>query len=403
MKLQKEKIIIFLTVLIDVIGIGIVVPVLPFYVESFGVSSFTVAMLFAVFALCSFFSAPLLGALSDRIGRRPVLLASIASTAIGWFVFGAAKAVWVLFLGRIIDGMAAGNFPIAQSYLVDIARNEKERTSNLGIIGATFGIGFIVGPMLGGILSSYSHVLPFYVVGVLATLNVIGAYFYLPETHIHATHEGKKKLSLNPFLPLIAAVKDEQLRSRYIVWFIFGLATSIQTSIFALYLNDVFGFGAAAVGYMLAVMGVFIAINQGFLLKKFWLKRYKESSLEIWIFLVFALGYFMFAVPVLWVFILGFIPVVIGQSLPRVVISSRVAGIAGHHKRGEAMGVMSSVLSLSMVVGPLLGGIVYGYGHAYPFLVAAATLVIAFFIIGAGRNKFGEKHDDSTGPVEVIA
>lgn len=402
MKLQKEKIIIFLTVLIDVIGIGIVVPVLPFYVESFGVSSFTVTMLFSVFALCSFFSAPLLGALSDRIGRRPVLLLSIASTAVGWFVFGFAKSVWVLFLGRIIDGMAAGNFPIAQSYLVDIARNEQERTTNLGIIGATFGIGFIIGPMLGGVLSSYAPVLPFFVVGVLATVNVIGAYFYLPETNVHATHEGKKKLSLNPFLPLLAAIKDKTLRSRYIIWSMFGLATSIQTAIFALYLNDIFGFGAAAVGYMLAVMGVFIAVNQGMLLKKFWLKHFKESMLEVWIFPLFALGYVLFAMHSLVLFVIGFVPVVIGQSLLRVVISSRVAGIAGHKKRGEAMGVMSSVLSLAMVVGPLLAGILYTRYLSGPFLLSALVLVFAFFVIKSERNTFGEKHDDSAGVVEVM-
>jgi DHA1 family tetracycline resistance protein-like MFS transporter len=402
MKLQKEKIIIFLTVLIDVIGIGIVVPVLPFYVESFGVSSFMVTLLFSVFALCSFFSAPLLGALSDRIGRRPVLLVSIASTAIGWFVFGFAKSVWVLFLGRIIDGMAAGNFPIAQSYLVDIARNEKERTTNLGIIGATFGIGFIIGPMLGGILSNYAHALPFFVVGALATLNVIGAYFYLPETNVHATHEGKQKLSLNPFLPLLAAIKDKTLRSRYIIWFMFGLATSIQTAIFALYLNDIFGFGAAAVGYMLAVMGVFIAVNQGVLLKKFWLKHFKESTLEVWVFPLFALGYLFFAAHSLALFIVGFIPVVIGQSLLRVVISSRVAGIAGHKRRGEAMGVMSSVLSLSMVIGPLLAGLVYTQYLSAPFLFAALVLVIAFFVIRLEKNVFGEKHDDAAGVAEAI-
>lgn len=401
--MQKEKIIILVTVLVDVIGIGIVVPVLPFYVGSFGVSSFTVALLFSVFALCSFFSAPLLGALSDRIGRRPVLLVSILSTAIGWFVFGAAKAVWVLFLARIIDGMAAGNFPIAQSYLVDIARNEKERTTNLGLIGATFGIGFIVGPILGGVLSHYAHALPFYFVGILAALNVIGAYFYLPETHRHATHEGKQKLSLNPFLPLRAAYKDKPLRSRYAIWFLFGLATSIQQAVFALYLADIFGFGAAVVGYAMALIGVLIALNQGVLLKKFWLKYFKESYLEVWAFLVFAIGYLLFASHHLIIFMLGFIPVVLGQSLIRVVVSSRVAGIAGQQHRGEAMGIMSSILSLAMVIGPLLGGVLYTRLLSGPFLLSSVVLLIAFFIIKLQKNTFGEKHDDDAGIVEVIA
>ena len=145
---MNKKSIILLTVLIDVLGIGIIIPVLPFYVESFGASAFIVTMLFAVFSLFSFFSAPLLGAWSDRIGRRPVLIVSIASTALGWLVFAAATSIYWLFIGRIIDGLAAGNFPIAQSYLVDIAKTGKERTTNLGLIGAVFGIGLIVGPLL---------------------------------------------------------------------------------------------------------------------------------------------------------------------------------------------------------------------------------------------------------------
>lgn len=401
--MQKEKMIIFITVLIDIIGMGVIVPVLPFYVESFGVSSFVVTALFAVFAFCSFFSAPLLGALSDRIGRRPVIIVSIASTAIGWFVFGSAKTVWVLFLGRIIDGMAAGNFPVAQSYLVDIARNDKERSANIGLIGAAFGIGFIVGPMLGGILATYGHALPFYFVGVLATLNVIGAYFYLPETNKHATHEGRKKLSLNPFRPIIAAINDKPLRSRYIIWLLFGIATSIQTSLFALYLNDVFGFKAAAVGYMLAVMGIIIALNQGMLLKKFWLSNFKESWLEVWTFPVFAIGYLLFASQNLFFFMLGLIPVVIGQSLLRVVISSRVAGIAGHKHRGEAMGVMSSVISIAMIIGPIAGGLLYGYAHSGPFILASLMLLIAFFVIKSEKHRFGDVHDDAAGPVEVVA
>jgi MFS family permease len=217
MKLQKEKIIIVLTVLIDVLGLGIIIPVLPFYVKSFGASAFTLTLLFSVFSLFSFISGPFLGALSDRIGRRPVLIVSILSTAIGWFVFASAHAIWVLFLGRIIDGMAAGNLPIAQSYLVDIARDDKERTSNLGIIGAVFGIGFIIGPAIGAALSSMSHALPFFFVAGLASLNVIGAFFFLPETHKHLDKE--KKMALNPLRPLTNAVRDKSLLSRYLAWF----------------------------------------------------------------------------------------------------------------------------------------------------------------------------------------
>jgi len=402
MKIQKEKLIIILTVLIDVIGLGVVIPVMPFYVQSFGVSPLFVTLLFSVFALFSFFSSPLLGALSDRVGRRPILLLSILSTAIGWFIFAGAKAVWVLFLARIIDGLAAGNFPIAQSYLVDIARTPKERAANMGVIGATFGIGFIIGPALGGVLSAHSHSLPFYFVGALATLNVIGAFFFLPETK-KFSEEPKPKISLNPLKPLVGALKDLDLRSRYFTWFLFNLAAAMQQSVFALYLNDIFGFKAAVVGYVMTFTGITMVVNQGFLLKNFWLKNFKESSLEIWMFLFFALGYVMLASHNLIIFFLGLLPMILGQSVLRVVMSSRSAGIAGPKRRGEVMGVMSSVQSLAAIVGPLGAGAIYLYSKSLPFLLAAIVLVIGFLVVKYICKSYGDVHDDDAGIVEAIS
>ena len=141
-----------------------------------------------------------------------------------------------------MDGLAAGNFPIAQGYLVDISKNEKERATNLGIIGAIFGVGLVVGPILGGILSEFSFSLPFYFSGILATLNFFGAYFFLPETNKKI--DKTKKISKNPLLPILNSFQDKKLRARYLVWFLFGLAVSFHQSIMALFLDAQFGFGS---------------------------------------------------------------------------------------------------------------------------------------------------------------
>ncbi len=175
--MQREKLIVLFTVFVDVIGFGIVIPILPFYVGTFGASPFVITLLFASFAFFAFLSSPLLGALSDKVGRRPILIVSIVSTALGWIVFAGATSIPFLFLGRIIDGMAAGNFTVAQGSLVDMARNEKERSSNLGLIGAAFGVGFMIGPLLGGVLSTVSQSFPFWCAGGLATLNALLAFF----------------------------------------------------------------------------------------------------------------------------------------------------------------------------------------------------------------------------------
>jgi multidrug resistance protein len=379
MKIQKEKIIIVLTVLVDVVGVGIIIPVLPFYVESFGVSSFVVSLLFAAFAFFSFVSGPFLGALSDRIGRRPVLILSIASTALGWFVFASAHSVWVLFLGRIIDGMAAGNFPIAQSYLVDIAKDDKERTTNLGLIGAVFGVGFIIGPAIGASLSAISPAFPFWAVGILATLNVIGAYFFLPETH-HEKSVGKK-IPINPFIPIVRAVKDNELRSRYLAWLLFGTAFAGMQSVFALFVKEVFGFSATVTGYLFTGMGVILVINQAWALKKIWLKHFSEVTLEVWFFLVMIVGFVFLDLKNLPLFMLGLFLTTMAQSTLRVVISSGVAGAAGPQRRGEVMGIMSSVISISMIVGPLLAGALFQKNVQLPFFLNIFILLIAFLIM----------------------
>lgn len=387
MKLQKEKIIIVLTVLVDVLGLGIILPVLPFYVESFGASAITLTMLFSAFSLFSFVSGPFLGALSDRIGRRPVLIVSILSTAIGWFVFASAHAIWTLFLGRIIDGMAAGNLPIAQSYLVDIAKDDKERTSNLGIIGAVFGIAFIIGPAIGAALSAISHVLPFFFVAVLATLNFIGALFFLPETHKNL--DGIKKMTLNPLRPLANAVRDKILLSRYVAWFFFGISISGMQSIFALYLGKQFGFNVVMVGAIYTAMGLLVFFNQAVLLRKVWLHRFREASMEVWGFLSSAVGILLLIVPSISFLIVGIIIHVFSQSLLRVVVTSRAAGVAGHLRRGEVLGIMSSVLSLAMIGGPMLAGSLFEIKPSLPFASCSLAYVIGFIIMKVSQKRIG--------------
>ncbi len=374
--MQKEKVIIVLTVLIDVLGLGIIVPVLPFYVESFGASAITLTLLFSVYALFSFVSGPFLGALSDRIGRRPVLIASIFSTAVGWFVFASAHSIWVLFLGRIIDGMAAGNLPITQSYLVDIARTPKERTTNLGIIGSVFGVGFIIGPAIGGALSSISHPLPFFFVGGLATLNVIGAMFFLPESLTNM--DKQKKIALNPFRPLATAVKDRLLRARYIAWFFFGISFSGMQSVLALYMGKVFDFNVGMVGTIYTGMGVLIFLNQTFLLRNFWLRFFREPALEIWPFLSNTVCLLLMMVPSVPFLVSGIVLYVFSQSLLRVVVASRAAGIAGERRRGEVLGIMASVLSAAMIGGPLMAGALFDVRPFLPFAACSASFALGF-------------------------
>lgn len=380
---MNKKFIIIATVFIDVLGMGIVIPTLPFYVQSFGVSAFTVTLLFGAFAFFSFFSAPILGAWSDRIGRRPVLIISICSSALGWLVFASATSIWLLFLGRIIDGLAAGNISTAQSYLTDIAKDEKERAKNLGLIGAVFGVAFIVGPAIGGLLSRVSPTFPFWCVGVLAVLNALSAGFNLPESHHRRT---KTKLSLNPLAPLIRILNDKKILPGFVVWFLFGLAVSIQQSVFALYLGRVFSLGAFAAGLFMTGVGVIIVLNQGFLLHKFWLKKFKEKDLELILTGIFAVGYLLMSTSVLGIFIAGLIGVAFCQSVLRVVFTSQMVGNSLDRK-GEVLGALASVMSLAMIIGPVLAGALFVSHEKWPFFIASILSVVSLVILCYNKKK----------------
>lgn len=395
----SPKIIILATVFLDVLGIGLIVPILPYYVESFNVPDIVVTLLFAVFSLCAFFSAPILGMISDRKGRRPVLLISLASSAIGWLVFAFSKTVFGLFLGRIIDGSAAGNISTAQNYLIDISKDDKDRTHNLGLIGAIFGVAFIVGPLVGGVLSSISMKMPFIVVGILAVINTILAYLFLPETN-HNKNTGK--ISFNPFSPIIKALKSKNILPLYLAWLFFGIAISLNQSIFALYITKIFSWGVVASGLIMTLMGIIISLNQAFLLRKVWLKYFKESFLMVYIFVPFALGYFMMAIPYKSAFFSGLIITAFGHSIMRVVMNSQIIGFSKKEEQGEIMGILASIMSLSMILGPLLGGIVYVLGAGLPFVLAGIILTITFVFVFNTYKHIKPKEHINIEPVDAL-
>jgi DHA1 family tetracycline resistance protein-like MFS transporter len=378
----RQKAIILVAVLADLIGFGIVIPILPFYASEFGASPVMITLMFASFSFFAFLSAPLLGALSDRIGRRPVLIISIISTAIGWFVFASARSIWQLFLGRIIDGMAAGNFTTAQSYMTDIAKDDKERTANLGLVGAVFGLGFLLGPLIGGLLSTVSHSFPFWMAGALASVNAVSAFFFLPETNHH--RDPSRPLSFNPLRPLARAAQDVSLRPLYITWSIFSFAIVTGQSIFGLFVKDVFGFSAFQTGMMFTATGVVIVLNQGFLLKKFWTVKFTEHRLEILMLIVLAVSSAFVATEMLSLFYLSILGMGTGQALLRVVITSQVAGATDVTRKGEAMGILSALMAAYMVIAPILSGVLYEFHHALPYAVSALALIAAAVISSRG-------------------
>jgi len=375
--MQRQKIIVISSVLVDVIGFGIVIPILPFYVTEFGASATTITLLFATFSFFSFLSAPLLGAWSDRIGRRPIFLLSVVSTAIGWFVFASASSLQLLFLGRIIDGLAAGNMTTAQSYMVDLAKDEKERTANIGLIGAAFGVGLILGPLIGGVLSKISHSFPFWMAGALAATNAVSAFFFLPETH--HKRDSRRPMSFNPIVPLARAAQDKKLRPLYLTWSFFSFAFVTNQAIFGLFVKDVFGFSAFRTGMLFTISGVIVVTNQAFLLNKFWLVKFTESRLEIIMLVALAMSSLLVSTEILPLFYLSFLGSGTGQAILRVVITSQVAAAADPSKKGETIGILAALMSAYMVIAPILAGLMYEIHYSAPYILSAVLLILGIY------------------------
>jgi DHA1 family tetracycline resistance protein-like MFS transporter len=286
--------------------------------------------------------------------------------------------------------------------MADLSKDDKERTANMGLIGAIFGIGFIIGPVIGSLLSQISIATPFWFVGGLASANMVAAYLFLPETNLNLVKN--RKISINPFSPIAKAIRDNVLRTRYAVLFLFGLAISVQQSIFALYTQSAFGFGVQSTGYLMTLMGAIMVVNQGFLLKNFWLKKFKESQLEIWLLLVFAIAFFVMSAANLIVFIIGLVAMIFMQSVLRAVMSSRITGLSDPTKKGEVAGIMASLMTASMVIGPLSVGAIFAFNQHLPFVASGIILLIAFFIMYAGRGLVDEEkcRHEEVEPVEVL-
>lgn len=391
---RSPLIIIFTTVFIDLVGFGIVIPVLPFYAEGtiFNATPRTVGILFASYSVMQLIFSPILGGLSDKHGRRPVLFLSIIGTGIGFLILGLADSIWMLFAGRILDGITGGNISTAQAYIADITTSEN-RAKGMGLIGAAFGLGFIFGPAIGGILSRWGIHVPFLFAAALCFANSILLYFRLPET-ITPDHPARNKAARGRGLTqLINSLKQPRLAFVLTIYFLFIVAFSIMTSTFSFYTMFRFGYDAQHTGYLFAYVGIIAVIIQGGLIGRL-VKRFGELPLVIVGALCFAIS--LFAVPFVGPAAGGLAALLIGggvfsmgNSLATPALNSLASKSVGPAEQGIVLGVMQSVASLARAVGPLLQAVLIGTAVAHmgadglPHYMSDRSLFVTFWT-GAG-------------------
>lgn len=355
--MNKRLFSIILVVFIDLLGFSLILPLLPYYAETFNASQTTTGILIASYALMQLIGAPILGRLSDRFGRRPVLLASVFGTFLGFLLLGFANSLWILFAGRILDGITGGNLSVAQAYISDVT-DEKSRSKGLGMIGAAFGLGFIIGPAAGGLLSQWGgYALPAFVAASISFINLILIYAWLPES---LTEEKRNQMTEKKpaatLSALIAAFQRPFTGSILTVRLFFGLAFVIFQTIFSLYAIAKFNFTVRDTGFVLTYVGVLSVLMQGFLVGRL-TSQYREDILILAsvVIMGFSLLGWAFAPSVFWVYVV-MTPTALSGGLLNTLLSSTLTKAVAPQEIGGILGLSAAVESSTRIVAPILGG-----------------------------------------------
>ena len=361
--------IIWTTVALDLVGFGIVVPILGRYAERFGANGLQVGLMFASFSVAQMVFAPILGRISDKVGRKPVIVFSLIGTAVGSFVTGAAGALWVLFLGRILDGASGASVAVAQGAVADIAPPE-QRARLMGMLGAAFGVGFVVGPALGGLAALGGPHVPFYLAGTIAAVNAVAAIIRLPETKpdtSHITEKHQRGTALSPALKRFA-----------LVGFLSMLGFAGFEATFSIWGEKQFGFTEGSASIVFVFVGVTLVAVQGGLIGPLTQRLGSRKLLRIGLSLV-AVGLLLLGVTTTWpmLFVALFL-LSLGQGMSGPSGSALVAELAPVERRGEAIGYQQSTAAFGRVAGPVMAGALFDHvGISAPFFVSGVLILCA--------------------------
>jgi DHA1 family tetracycline resistance protein-like MFS transporter len=373
--MTRPLLVIFLTILVNLIGFGIIIPLLPFYAETFGASPLVIGLLFAVFSICQLVAAPVLGDWSDRYGRRPILIFSLLGTVVSFVLLAMAHSLTILFIARIVDGLSGGNISTARAYVADVTE-PKDRARAYGLIGAAFGLGFIFGPALSGVLVKVSYTAPIWAAAGITLAAAAVAWFWLPET-VHRAQAGTGM----PFRNLPELLRRPNLGRVLVIDFVYWFAFAIFQTTFALFTSRRFHFDASQTGYFFSAFGIVGAIVQGGFIRPI-VRRLGDKPTFILGLLCSVAGLIGATLThSVTVFAATLVPLAFGIGFGHPTVSSLVSRTARGNEQGRVQGAASAVESFGRTVGPVWGNAsLQRFGEGVPYLSAAAFLLLTLLI-----------------------
>ncbi len=383
---------IFITVVLDSMGIGIIMPVLPDLIREVGNVDLSQAalwggMLTVVFAINQFLFSPTLGGLSDAIGRRPVLLVALFVMAVDYLIMGFAQSMWLLFVGRFIGGITAATQSTAAAYMADISSHE-DKAKNFGLLGAAFGVGFVLGPMLGGLLAEFGSRAPFFAAAAIAFANMLFGYFVLPESVTKDNIRTFEWRRANPFGAFAQMKKLPAIMPMLIVFLLLSIAFFVYPSVWAFFGRAQFNWDARMVGLSLAAYGFGIVIIQGVLIRPI-LKRFGERVTALFGMCIHLLTFLAYPLMTETWHVFAYLPISVFSAVAVPALQGLMSNNVPKNTQGELQGVMSSLTAIATIVSPFVMTRVFShftredsaiYLPAAPFIVSALAVMIALVV-----------------------
>lgn len=384
---RRAVTVLFLTMFIVMVGFGVIMPILPFYAENMGATATHLGLLFASYSIVQFFFSPVWGQMSDRVGRKPMILVGLLGFGLSFLLFGLATSLWMLFAARILGGiLSAATLPTVMAYIADTT-DTKARGGGMGILGAAMGMGITFGPVIGGFLGEYSPSLPFYFSAGLALAVAIFAFFFLPESlSVAARQRARSAVRQRSSLSEVVTALRGPIGFVLLLAFLASFASANLEGTFALFSQAHLGFGEAEMGLVFGVMGVVMALTQGLLVGRFINRWGEERMIQVGL-VSSAVGFIFFLATFNMLSLLVVMALMgVGNAAMRPAVNSLASKLVPPEEQGSAMGVVNSYNSLGRIFGPVVGGVIFDVlGYQWPYIVGS---VLFFLILGLSFPLF---------------